>query len=329
MQSVINISRAERYNWDDGARPNSDAPVTRSRARQSRASARASENFRRSDRSLFAWFVAHGETASRLGFVACGIFYGLTVAYAMSLSGQWNDVRQSLAASTNELALAAGLEVKAVQVEGQHHLREAEIAAALGPRDGVSIFVFDTDAARERLKHNGWVAEARVMRLLPSALVVELEERTPFALWREGGKLAAIDASGKVLSLVERTEFPNLPVVSGAGAAAPAAEIVEALNAVPELRDRVRDIERIAGRRWDLVLDSGLRAKLPATKLVEALADLSAIAAKNPAALYEIAEIDFRVSSQFTLQLKDGSETGRKKFLSWLSKPHVSRSEKL
>ncbi len=72
-------------------------------------------------------------------------------------------------------------------------------------------------------------------------------------------------------------------VVSGAGAAAPAGEIVDALNAVPELRDRVRDIERIAGRRWDLVLDSGLRAKLPATNFAEALADLSAIAAKNPA----------------------------------------------
>ena len=247
----------------------------------------------------------------------------------MSLSGQWNDIRQSLAASTNDMALAAGLEVKAVQIEGQRHLKEAEISAALGPRDGVSIFVFDTEAARERLKRYGWVAEARVMRLLPSTLVVELEERTPYALWREGGKLAAIDATGKGLALVERSEFPNLPVVSGAGAAAPAAEIVEALNAVPELRDRVRDIERIAGRRWDLVLDSGLRAKLPATNIAGALADLSAVAAKNTSALYEIAEIDFRVSSQFTLQLKDGSEAGRKKFLSWLSKSRESRNEKL
>jgi cell division protein FtsQ len=223
----------------------------------------------------------------------------------------------------------AGLEVKAVQVEGQHHLKEAEIAAALGPREGVSIFAFDTDAARERLKRNGWVGDARVMRLLPSTLVVELEERAPFALWREGGKIAAIDRSGKVLSLAERADFPNLPFVSGAGAATPAAEIVEALNAAPELRDRVRDIERIASRRWDLLLDSGLRVKLPVTNFAVALADLSAIAARNPAALYEIAEIDFRVSSQFTLQLKDGSETGHKKFLSWLSKSRESRNEKL
>ena len=289
----------------------------------------ANESSAPSDRSLFAWCVAHGEAASRIGFVACVMFYGVTAAYGLSRSGQWNELRQSLATRTNELALMAGLEVKAVQVEGQHHLKETEIAAALGPRDGVSIFAFDTDAARDRLKRNGWVAEARVMRLLPSTLVVELEERTPFALWREGGKLAAIDVSGRVLGLAERADFPNLPVVSGAGAAAPAAEIERALNGVPELRDRVRDIERVAGRRWDLVLDTGLRAKLPATDFAGALADLSAIAAKNPAALYEIAEIDFRVSSQFTLQLRDASEAGRKKFLSWLPNPRASRNEKL
>lgn len=323
MQSLVNASRAEP--WFEAPRIYRPSQSRRFSSRKTRAG----EYARQSDRSLFAWCVAHSEAASRLGFVACVLFYGLTAAYGMSRSGQWNEVRQSLANRTNALALMAGLEVKAVQVEGQHHLKDADIAAALGPRDGLSIFAFDTDAARDRLKHNGWVSEARVMRLLPSTLVVELEERNPFALWHEGGKTVAIDASGKVLSLAERTDFPNLPVVSGAGAAAPASEIIAALNAVPELRDRVREIERIAGRRWDLVLDTGLRAKLPATNFAEALADLSAIAAKNPAGLYEIAEIDFRVSSQFTLQLKDASEAGRKKFLSWLSKSHESQNEKL
>ena len=325
MQSVINISRAESYNWFGGAktyRPSSDG---RSRSRQKSASEKTCAG----DASLFASLVAHAETASTIGFVACVIFYGLTAAYGMSRSGQWDKLRQSLAAGTNELALTVGLGVKTVQVEGRHHLTDAEIAEALGPRDGVSILAFDTNAARDRLKHHGWVAEARVMRLLPSTLVVELEERTPFALWRDGDKIAAIDRSGRVLALAQAKDFPNLRVVSGAGAAAPAAEIIDALDAVPELRDRVRDVERIAGRRWDLVLDTGLRAKLPATDFAAALVDLSAIAARNPAALYEIAEIDFRVSSQFTLRLKDASEAGRKNFLSWLPKSRETRNEKL
>lgn len=278
-----------------------------------------------SDRSLFAWFEARSEGASQIGFVACVIFYGLTAAYGMSAGGQWSYARQAVADAANQAALMAGLEVKAVQVEGQHNLKDAEIDAALGPREGVSIFAFDTDAARDRLKRLGYVAEARVMRLLPSTLVVEIEERKPFALWRDGGKIAAIDADGKALALASQAQFPNLPVVSGAGAAAPARELIVALAALPDLRGRVREIERIAGRRWDLVLDTGLRVKLPAADFAPALADLSAIAAKNPGAFYEIAELDFRVSDQFTLRLKDATPSGRQKFLSWLSDHQESR----
>jgi cell division protein FtsQ len=217
------------------------------------------------------------------------------------------------------LALRAGFGVKAVQIEGRQNLKDVDIAAALGPREHVSIFSFDTDAARDSLKQNGWVSEARVMRLLPSTLVVEIEERKPFALWQEGGKTAVIDAEGRVLALASRAEFPNLPVVSSAGAAAPAKELIGALAALPELKKRVSAMERIAGRRWDLVLDTGMRVKLPATGFARALADLSAIAAKNPAAFYEISEMDFRVGQQFTVRLKDASDKGRQQFLSWLS----------
>ncbi len=323
MQSLINASTAERYNWFAGA----EVYTSADESRVQRPNARRGTVGRSSDGSLFGWFEAHSQAASKLGLVACVVFYGLTAAYGMSAGGQLAPARQAVADAVNEAALKAGLEVKAVQVEGQRNLKDADIAAALGPRDGVSIFAFDTDAGRDRLKRIGWVSEARVMRLLPSTLVVELEERKPFAIWRESGKTAIIDRDGKVLALASETEFPNLPVVSGAGAAAPAKELIDALAAVPDLRGRVRDIERIAGRRWDLLLDTGLRVKLPAADFAPALADLSAIAAKNPGAFYEIAELDFRAPSQFTLRLKDGSDAGRRKFLSWLSENRESRKE--
>ncbi len=247
------------------------------------------------------------------------LFYGLTAAYGIVASGHGKDVHDAIASAANDVANAAGFEVRAVQVEGQQNIKHAEIVEALGPYEGQSVFAFDTDAARDRLKRNGWVREARVTRLLPSTLVVEIEERKPYALWQEGGKIAAIDVEGRALALASRAEFPALPVVSGPGAAAPAREIIDALATVPDLKARVQTIERIAGRRWDLVLDTGLRVKLPATGYSASLADLSNIAAKNPAAFYEISEMDFRVPAQFTVRLKDELETGRKKFLSWLS----------
>jgi cell division protein FtsQ len=274
---------------------------------------------RAQDRSVFGWSRGRGELASRLGLVACLAFYAATAAYGVVAGGHWNDVHDAAGDVTNRAAIAAGFEVKAVQVEGREHVSEARIAELLGSYRGQSIFAFDTDAARARLKAEGWIGEVRVTRFLPTTLVVELKERKPFALWREGGRTAVIDAKGRVLGLAARGDFPNLPIVSGAGAATPAKEIVEAVSAMPELKAQVQEIARVAGRRWDLVLDSGLRAKLPGTGFTAALTDIGAIAGKNPAAFYEIAEMDFRQPTQFTVRLKDDTEEGRERFLSWLT----------
>lgn len=325
MQSVINRSSAESYGWFGV--PGAYAQKAKTRIERRRMA--GDRNALLDDRSLYAWLEAHGETASKLGLVACVTFYALTVAYGMSLGGHWGNVRQTAAAAANTAAVAAGFEVNAVQIEGQRNISGTDVTAALGPYDGVSIFAFDTNAARERLKRNGWVSEARVMRLLPSTLVVEIEERKPFALWSEGGRTAVIDEKGELLSLASEREFESLPKVSGPGAAVPAKALIEALAAYPDVRARVTGMERIAGRRWDLVMDTGLRVKLPVSGFGPAIADLSAMAAKNPAALYEMAEMDFRVPTQFTVRLKDATEAGRKKFLSWLSGTEDSRKRGL
>jgi cell division protein FtsQ len=330
LQSVINGSYTESYGWFGVS--NSKAQKSQTRAERRRAVADrtlVNSGARRSNHSLYAWLEANSETAARLGLVACVTFYALTAAYGMSVAGHWGSVRRAVLAAANDAALTAGFGVSAVQIEGRRNIGDSEIAAALGPYDGVSIFAFDTNAARERLKHNGWISEARVMRLLPSTLVVEIEERKPYALWREGGKTAVIDEEGTLLSLAADSEFGSLPKVSGPGAAAPAKTLIDALAAYPDVKARVGDMERVAGRRWDLVMDTGLRVKLPAIGFKEAIGEFSAVAVKNPAALNEMAEMDFRLPSQFTVRLKDGSETGRKKFLSWLSGTEDSRKRGL
>jgi cell division protein FtsQ len=325
LQSVIFRKTPTFYDWHDEARffRASRDSVSRGARAVIAAAARAPEN------PTLRWLDRHARLLNRLGFVALLAFYALTAAYGVTLSGRWAQVQHDAIATANQTALAAGLGIAKVNIEGRTNVTDEQIYQALGAREGVSIFAFDTASARSRLLQNGWIREARVMRLLPATLVVELEERTPFAIWREGGESVAIDASGKVLGKAEATRFPLLPVVSGPGAASPAREVVEQIRALPDLAGRVRDIERIAGRRWDLLLDTGLRAKLPAGHAKAALADLNEMVAKNPAALYEISEIDLRVGTQFTLRLKDSSEDGRKKFLSWFAKERTGRSNTL
>ncbi len=320
MQSVISPSAPTIQGWQE------EVKFFRASRQSFSQGARAIlAAARRPEGSWLAWCEKRASLFSRLGLAATILFYALTAAYAVSLTDRWDEVRRVALATANQIAVAAGLSIAKVSVEGRNHVTEAQVTEALGVKPGVSIFAFDTAAARERLLQNGWVREARVMRLLPSTLVVELEERSPFAIWRDGGQSVVIDATGRVITEVQPVSFPTLPTVSGPGAASPAKEIVEMIRTLPELAAHARDIERIAGRRWDLLLDMGLRAKLPAGQMKAALTELNDMVARNPAALYELSEIDLRVGSQFTLRLKDSSEEGRKKFLSWFAKAKSSR----
>jgi cell division protein FtsQ len=184
---------------------------------------------RAAERSILAWADAHQSALAKSGFAACVAFFALTASYGVIAGGHVQSIRQAAADMTNDIAVSAGFAVKTVEIGGRRHMKEAEISAALGPYRGLSVFAFDTVRARKASEANGWVKEAQVSRVLPSRIVIDLTEREPFALWREGGKLAAIDANGAVLGLVERTEFPALPVLSGPGAAAPSRAIVTAL----------------------------------------------------------------------------------------------------
>jgi cell division protein FtsQ len=321
LQSVINSRAPTFQGWQDEVRFIRASRESFSRGAQAMFAAAR----RVPERSSLGWFERRADLLSKLGFLATILFYGATAAYGVTLTSRWEEVQRITLTTANQLALAAGLGIAKVSVEGRNHVTEAQIADAVGVKPGVSIFAFDTAAARERLLQNGWVREARVMRLLPSTLVVELEERSPYAIWRDGSESAVIDGTGRVLAEIQPADFPMLPTVSGPGAASPAKEIVEMIRSHPELAAHIRNIDRVAGRRWDLLLDTGLRTKLPAGYPKAALDELNDMLARNPAALYELSEIDLRVATQFTLRLKDSSDDGRKKFMSWFTKAKASR----
>ncbi|MFQ5895825.1 MAG: cell division protein FtsQ/DivIB [Nitrospinota bacterium] len=84
-----------------------------------------------------------------------------------------------------------------VVVAGNSHLSEEEVLRLARLRRE-NLFQVDLDALRARLEAHPWVREARVSRLLPDALRVELTERRPVALVR-AGSLLVVDGGGGVL----------------------------------------------------------------------------------------------------------------------------------
>jgi cell division protein FtsQ len=130
---------------------------------------------------------------------------------------------------------------------------------------------------RDRVQGVGWVEEARVVRLLPDTLIVEVKEHDRLAVWQTGGQNYVIDSHGKTIPGADAGRYPQLPLVVGKGADAAAAELLPLLAQRPRLMGRIDALIRVDERRWDLRLKDGSLIMLPAMGLDSALIRLDAL----------------------------------------------------
>jgi cell division septal protein FtsQ len=172
-----------------------------------------------------------------------------------------------IAAASGVLLSAPGLAVDRVHVRGHTRLSAADIEARLASARGVNILRVDLEAYRAKVLESPWVAEATLWRVLPSTLEVRVVERVPEVLARIGQQLFLMDAAGVLIDeLSPSLGALDLPIVDGiataptrGGAArvdparlAVTRRLLDALDARPDLRDRVSQID--ATNPHDLVV---------------------------------------------------------------------------
>ncbi|MGH7864618.1 MAG: cell division protein FtsQ/DivIB [Candidatus Binataceae bacterium] len=161
------------------------------------------------------------------------------------------------------LAKGVGFAIKAVTISGERELKEQDIlsVAGIGPRN--SLLFLDAAKIRERLKQLPLVKEAAVTKLYPDRLLIEIEERQPFALWQSNGETQIVAADGVPLAHLRGRRFVQLPLVAGAGANEELGQYVALLEAAGDLRERIVAGVRVSGRRWTLKTAQGIDILLP------------------------------------------------------------------
>lgn len=170
-----------------------------------------------------------------------------------------------------------GLRVEDVTVEGRANTPEPLLRAAIGVQRGDPILGFSVGQARERIQKLSWVEHATVERRLPGRIIVQLQERRPFAIWQNQGRFVLIDRAGAVVTNSNVADFRSLPLVVGPGASEAAAPLIDALTSRPDLMARITAAVRVGERRWNLMFKSGLTVMLPEGHEAVALDRLAAL----------------------------------------------------
>jgi cell division protein FtsQ len=205
--------------------------------------------------------------AGRVGWIGLGGAALLGVAAFFRSGHAIEDLHRRIAATTGSL----GFRVSAIDIVGRANTPEPLLRAALAVKRGDPILGFSPEHARERIEHLSWVKHATVERRLPGTIVVQLQERRPFAIWQNQGKFMLIDRVGQVVTDSNVADFRQLPLVVGPGAPEAAAALLDALTDRPALAGRVTAAVRVGERRWNLATKSGVTVMLPEGHEVAAL----------------------------------------------------------
>jgi len=219
---------------------------------------------------------------------------------------QWGaNARQARPAveEADRLAELAGLGVQQVYLTGHRMTSDRDIFDALDLTQARSLLRFDSVAARERIERLPWIRTAAITRVFPDSISIEVVERKAFAVWEESGRDLLIDATGRVLGLAPPSMKADLPRFAGKGAAENAAALISLLEHPPDVRTRLKEAVRVAGRRWTLRLVNGLEIHLPAGREAEALARLSShMAAGHLLDGNQYAAIDLRPADRIIMR---------------------------
>ena len=188
--------------------------------------------------------------------VGTGVWWSLT---SDGLERGMEKAKLDMIARTAQL----GFRVEDILVVGRVETAREELLEAVHLSRGAPILAFDIEAARQRVEALPWIRSARVERMLPDTILLNVEERQPLALWQHQGQFALIDHEGVVILRDGLERFSDLIVVVGKEAPVHAAALLKTLGNEPELLPLVEAAVWVGGRRWNIRLAGDIDVRLP------------------------------------------------------------------
>jgi cell division protein FtsQ len=105
------------------------------------------------------------------------------------------------------------LNVKRTQVLCRHEFVARDIQALLDASHLGNLLLVDITGLQGRIKSHRWVKEARLRKVFPSSLKIEIKEREPAAILKIGPSFLLIDEEGVALERLAAPEEASLPLL--------------------------------------------------------------------------------------------------------------------
>ena len=133
--------------------------------------------------------------------------------------------------------------------------------------EGDSMFRADPREIKTRIEKVKGLGDIQVHRYWPDQLVVVVTPLEAAMLYWDGERYIPMDPAGGEVPDVD-PQAVDFPVITGKGSIDAAHDLIADLQSFPAILTRLSYAERVGERRWDLVMTSGVRVKLPQSDAV-------------------------------------------------------------
>lgn len=246
--------------------------------------------------------------AERNGAMWAGGFLAAWAVYGMAIGGQYRGY-------LDDLGAALGFGLTEVEIRGLASADSSPILDRIGLASHRSLITVGAEDLRERIAQLPWIADVSVEKVYPGKLVVKLDERRPYALWQDDGRVQVVDRSGAVMTDQIEERHLKLPLVVGRAANTRAGEALGLISATPQLSGRIHAAVLVAERRWNLVTNDGVELRLPQDKPGAALAEIARLQQTKQLLDRDIEAVDMRTPDRLVIKLTDAAAAQRRDML--------------
>jgi cell division protein FtsQ len=207
-----------------------------------------------------------------------------------------------------QVAAMFGVAALDIKLTGLQNHEAVDVLKAINVQPGGPLLGFDAKRARETLEKLNWVASAAVTRSFPNQLHIEIVEREPFVIWQHNGVLQVVDKKGLPMGGLSPDATHVLLQVVGDRANEAAAQLINQMEATPELFQDVRAATYVGGRRWNLLMKNNLTIALPELEVAPALEAAQSYYFAAAAQSGKVRMLDLRVAGEVAYHAATASE---------------------
>ncbi len=119
---------------------------------------------------------------------------------------------------------------------------------------------------RAEILKNPWIKDVFIQKKFPNSLVINIIEYNPFAITvNEEKKIKLIDEFGDIINISDKEtkQFNHLFMITGENFKSEVNNLFNLLSIYYDIARKATKARRVGNRRWDLILNNNIIAKLP------------------------------------------------------------------